>query len=313
MTTPHPLFRGVWLPLVTPFRDGVLDETSFRRMVGYFAGKVDGFILAATTGEGFALSRDETQRLAEWTADELAARGVRTPVILGASSAVTSSIITIIHAAENWPHNGFLITCPYYVRPSQDGLRMHFEAVADSTSANILIYNIPYRAAVNMTNETMLRLAERPNIAGVKDCCADAAQSQELIQRRPANFSVLTGEDAEYMSALRQGADGGVVASAHLDPDGFRNTHRLAREGRWQEAERAWASLASIPELLFAEPSPSALKHCLWRIGLIDSPELRLPMTPASEVLARRLDTLLARQPATTGSGRGHAYDAQLS
>lgn len=313
MTTPHPLFQGVWLPLVTPFRDGALDETSFRRMVAHFAGKVDGFILAATTGEGFTLSRDETQRLAEWTAEGLAARGAKTPVILGISSAATASAIVAIRAAENWPQDGFLVTCPYYVRPSQDGLLGHFEAIADSIDANILIYNIPYRAAVNMTNETMLRLAERPNIAGVKDCCADAAQSQDLILRRPANFSVLTGEDAEYMSALRQGADGGVVASAHLDPDGFRNVHRLAREGLWQEAEQAWTSLASIPELLFAEPSPAALKHCLWRMGLIDSPELRLPMTPASTGLAGKLDALLARRPAATGSGRAHTFDVQMS
>jgi 4-hydroxy-tetrahydrodipicolinate synthase len=313
MTTPHPLFQGIWLPLVTPFRNGALDEISFRRMVGHYAGSVDGFVLAATTGEGFALSRDETQRLAEWTTEELVARGVQTPVILGICSAVTSSVVEAIRAAEAWPQDGFLITCPYYVHPSQDGLLRHFEAIADSTPSNILVYNIPYRAAVNMTNETMLRLAERSNIVGVKDCCADAIQSAELVRCRPAGFSVLTGEDAEVMSALRQGADGGVVASAHIAPDGFGDLYRLARDRRWPEAEQAWTSLAGIPELLFSEPSPAALKHALWRMGLIDSPELRLPMVPASAALAARLDALLARHEATTASRRDRIPDIQLS
>lgn len=307
MTTPRPHFQGLWLPLVTPFRNGDPDEASFRRMVRHYASRVDGFVLAATTGEGFALSRDETRCLAEWDAGEMAAQGACTPVLLGICSAVTSDVVAAIREAESWPQDGLLITCPYYVRPSQEGLRKHFETISDSTSAKIVIYNIPYRAAVNMENDTMLRLAGRPNIAGVKDCCADPAQSGDLTRRRPPGFSVLTGEDAGYMVALRQGADGGIVASAHLNTEEFRNIHRLARGGQWLEAERAWASLAGIPELLFSEPSPAALKHCLWRTGLIDSPELRLPMTPPSDGLAARLDARLTGQNATIVSSRQDA------
>jgi 4-hydroxy-tetrahydrodipicolinate synthase len=301
MTIPYPPFQGVWLPLVTPFKDGELDETSFRRMVGHYAGRVDGFIVAATTGEGLALSRDETRRIAEWTAEVVAAKGSRTSVVIGLGGASTASVVAAVRAAEAWPTDGFLVTCPYYVRPSQDGLRLHFEAIADSSAANILIYNIPYRAGVNMENDTMLQLAERPNIVGVKDCCANTAQTLDLIQRKPAGFSVLTGEDAEFMSALCAGADGGVVASAHLNPEGFRELYRLARSGHRDEAERAWAGLATIAELLFAEPNPAPLKHCLWRMGLIDSPELRLPMTLVSAELAARLDVWIRQQQASSG------------
>ncbi|MBP6546196.1 MAG: 4-hydroxy-tetrahydrodipicolinate synthase [Phenylobacterium sp.] len=290
----HPRYQGVWLPLVSPFRDGALDEASVRRMVARYAGQVDGFILAATTGEGMALSRDETRRLADWTAEALAASGAATPVLIGLCGAVTANVVEAVRWAEGLPAAGFLIACPYYVRPTQEGLRLHFEALADATARDILVYNIPYRTGVNMTNDTLLGLAERPNIVGVKDCCADAAQSLELIARRPDGFSVLCGEDAGFLTALRQGADGAVAASAHLRPEMFQTLYRLAQDRRWTEAERLRADLAAIPDLLFAEPSPSALKHALWRTGLIDAPDLRLPMTPPSAELVGRLDEFLA-------------------
>lgn len=291
----HPRYQGVWLPLVSPFKDGALDEASVRRMVARYAGQVDGFILAATTGEGMALSHDETRNLAEWTEEELTAGGASTPVVIGLCGAVTAKVVEAVRAAEDLPADAYLIACPYYVRPTQEGLRLHFEAIADATAREILVYNIPYRTGVNLTNDTLLALAERPNIVGVKDCCADPAQSLDLLARKPAGFSVLTGEDAGYFGGLRQGADGGVVASAHLHPEAFRDIWSLARDGRWDEAERIWAVLAPIPELLFSEPSPSALKHALWRSGVIDAPDLRLPMTPPSTRLAERVEAYLAR------------------
>ncbi|WP_340646604.1 4-hydroxy-tetrahydrodipicolinate synthase [Phenylobacterium sp.] len=293
MTNPHPRYQGVWLPLVSPFKDDALDETSVRRMVAHYAGQVDGIILAATTGEGMALSRDETRNLAEWTAEELAAQGRATPVLIGLCGAVTANVVEAVGGAEDLPAAGYLIACPYYVRPTQEGLRLHFEAIAEATARDILVYNIPYRTGVNMTNDTLLRLAERPNIVGVKDCCADPAQSRDLIARKPDGFSVLCSEDASFLTALRDGADGGVVASAHLRPEVFRILYRLAQDRRWTEAERLWTTIAAIPDLLFAEPSPSALKHALWRLGEIDTPDLRLPMTPPSEGLVERLDEFL--------------------
>ncbi|MES2721826.1 MAG: 4-hydroxy-tetrahydrodipicolinate synthase [Pseudomonadota bacterium] len=290
----HPRYQGVWLPLVSPFRDGRLDEASVRRMVARYAGHVDGFILAATTGEGMALSRDETRSLADWTSEALAAAGQDTPVLIGLCGAVTANVVEAVSWAQDLPADGFLIACPYYVRPTQEGLRLHFEAVADATARDILVYNIPYRTGVNMSNDTLRGLAERPNIVGVKDCCANAAQSLDLIARKPDGFSVLCGEDAGFLTALRQGADGAVAASAHLRPEMFHILYRLAQDDRWTEAERVWADLAAIPDLLFAEPSPSALKHALWRTGLIDTPDLRLPMTPPSAGLAGRVEAFLA-------------------
>lgn len=293
----YPRLQGVWLPLASPFRDDRLDEASLRRMVRAYAGKVDGLVLAATTGEGMALSADETRRLVQWTQEELAAAAAPTPILLGVSGAVTAKVAQALREAEAWPVDGFLIACPYYVRPSQEGLRLHFETLAAATTKALVVYNIPYRTGVNLANDTLLALAaEQRNIIGVKDCCADPAQTLDLLARKPAGFSVLAGEDAGLLPSLRAGADGGVVASAHLAPEGFRRLYVLAIEGRWAEADALWSGLAAIPELLFAEPNPAPLKHALWRRGLIDSPQLRLPMTPVSADLAQRLDGALARR-----------------
>ena len=142
---------------------------------------------------------------------------------------------------------------------------------------------------MNLANETLLRLAELPNIVGVKDCCADQNQSFDLVRAKPDGFAVMTGEDALFYSALTQGAEGGILASAHIDTARFASVRNIFVSGDQQGALRAWRALVDLPRLLFAEPSPAPIKHWLWRAGLIDSPEVRLPMTPVSDILAARI------------------------
>jgi 4-hydroxy-tetrahydrodipicolinate synthase len=280
--------QGVWLPLVTPFRDGALDEASLRRMVRHYLGQpVDGFILAATTGEGLTMDEDETERLVAIVATDVAGK---VPIYLGVSGSDTRKLAKALARTAAWPIDGTLIACPYYTRPSQDGLYRHFAALAGATDRPILVYNIPYRTGVNMGNDTLLRLAELPNIAGVKDCCADQQQSFDLIRAKPPEFSVMTGEDALFYAALTQGADGGILASAHIDTARFASVRNIFVSGDQQGALQAWRALVDLPRLLFAEPSPAPIKHWLWRSGLIDSPEVRLPMTGVSDGLAGRID-----------------------
>lgn len=285
--------QGIWLPLVTPFRDGALDEASLRRMVRHYLGRpVDGFILAATTGEGLTIDDDETERLVEVVTAEIDGRR---PVYLGVSGSDTRKLAKALEYTAAWRVDGYLIACPYYTRPSQEGLYRHFAALAAATERPILVYNIPYRTGVNMANDTLLRLAELPNIAGVKDCCADQQQSFDLIRAKPPEFSVMTGEDALFYAALTQGAEGGILASAHIDAARFASVRDIFMSGDQVGALRAWRTLADLPRLLFAEPSPAPIKHWLWRAGLIDSPEVRLPMTQVSEVLAARIDREVER------------------
>jgi 4-hydroxy-tetrahydrodipicolinate synthase len=187
------------------------------------------------------------------------------------------------------PVDGYLVACPYYTRPSQEGLYRHFAALADATARPIIIYNIPYRTGVNLANETMLRLAALPNIAGVKDCCADQVQSFDLAAAKPQGFAMMTGEDALFYNALTQGAEGGILAAAHVETAAFAAVRNIFLSGDQQGALRAWRALVDLPRLLFAEPSPAPIKHWLWRAGLIDSPEVRLPMMPVSDILAARI------------------------
>jgi 4-hydroxy-tetrahydrodipicolinate synthase len=295
MDTQTTRLSGIWLPLITPFRDGALDEMSVKRLVGhYMAEPVDGLILAATTGEGLTLDDDETERLVHIVRTDAGAA----PLYLGLSGSDTRKLLKALDRAARWPVDGYLVACPYYTRPSQEGLFRHFAALAGHTARPILIYNIPYRTGVNMTNETMLRLAAIPNIVGVKDCCADQAQSFDLLRARPADFTVLTGEDALFHAALTQGADGGILAAAHVETEKFAEIRRLLLAGDAASALRAWQTLVDVPRLLFSEPSPAPIKHWLWRAGLIDSPEVRLPMTGVSKGLADRIDTEMARRGA---------------
>src|ERR1700687_771983 len=213
--------HGLWLPLVTPFRNGELYEASLRRLARHYAAlPVNGLVLAATTGEGLTLEREELERLVFTVRDEIG--GLKNlPVCLGLSGSNTSALLDTLDSTAAWPIDGYLVSCPYYSRPSQRGLELHFSALADRAAHPILLYNVPYRTGVNLGNETMVRVAGHPNIIGLKDCSADRNQSLDLLRRRPENFAVLTGEDAQYHEALSDGADGGILASAHIETETF--------------------------------------------------------------------------------------------
>jgi 4-hydroxy-tetrahydrodipicolinate synthase len=288
--------HGLWLPLVTPFCNGALDEVSLRRLVRHYAAlPVNGLVLAATTGESLTLEPRETERLVFTVRNEVG--GARNlPVSLGLSGSNTSALLDTLDRTAAWPIDGYLISCPYYSRPSQRGLQLHFGALADRAAHPVMLYNIPYRTGVNLGNEAMLRLANHPDIVGLKDCSADRNQSLDLMRRRPLGFAVLTGEDAQYYEALIDGADGGILASAHIETETFANIRSLVVAGERDAALSCWRSVAELTRLLFSEPSPAPIKYWLWRTGLIDSAEVRLPMTEVSADLAARLDREIERR-----------------
>jgi 4-hydroxy-tetrahydrodipicolinate synthase len=301
MTTPSTddltsRLQGLWLPLITPFRDGELDEASLRRLVRHYAaGPVDGFILAATSGEGMSLRTDELERLVTVTRSELSSGGRCLPILLGLSGASTAKLLDALDETAAWPIDGYLIASPYYIRPSQRGLLQHFTALADRAAWPIVLYNIPYRTGVSLTNETLLELALHPNIVGMKDCGADRAQSIDLLGRRPPGFRVLTGEDGLYHEALADGADGAILLSAHLQTDAFASVATLMKGDR-HAALASWKAISALTRLLFAEPSPAPAKYWLARVGLIDSAQVRLPMVEVSAELAALLDEEIERR-----------------
>jgi 4-hydroxy-tetrahydrodipicolinate synthase len=294
--------RGLWLPLVTPFCDGSVDEVSLRRLVRHYAAlPIDGLILAATSGEGLTLGLWELERIVAAARETSAEARRNLPICLGLAGSDTRKMCHMLDETAIWPINGYLISSPYYSRPSQRGLLRHFAVLADHASWPIALYNIPYRASVNLDTETLLELACHHNIVGMKDCGADRAQSIELLRRRPAGFRILTGEDALYFEALNDGADGAILLSAHVETTTFAAIGRLFREGEHDAARAHWDSVCELTRLLFAEPSPAPAKYWLARSGLLDSAEVRLPMVEVSRELAARLDAEMLRrgQPLT--------------
>ena len=291
--------RGLWLPLVTPFRGGAIDELSLRRLVRHYAKEpVEGFILGASSGEGLSLATDEMEQLVSAVRAELAALPRIMPVCLGLAGASTQKMQEMLDETASWPIDGYLISAPYYLRPSQRGLLAHFAALADHASWPIVLYNIPYRTSVNIANDTLLRLARHPNIVGLKDCSADRAQSIDLLARRPEGFRVLTGEDAQYFDALSDGADGAILLSAHVATETFARVQARLKSGEPDRALECWEDVAELTRLLFAEPSPGPAKYWLAQSGLIASAEVRSPMMEVSTELATCLDREMARRSA---------------
>jgi 4-hydroxy-tetrahydrodipicolinate synthase len=289
------MISGLWLPLITPFRDGAVDYASYERLVAHYVSLgVDGLFPLGTTGEAPALDDEEIERLIERT---LAVAAGRVPVFVGVGGNATRKVEKTLRRLRRLPFDGIVSVCPYYNRPGQDGLIAHFRAVAAATDRAVLIYNIPYRTAVNLSNDSLLELAELPNVVGVKDSSGSLAQSLDLLARRPAGFSVLTGEDALYFTMMANGANGGILAASHLMTERFVEVRRRFAVNDLDGARNAWAPLASVVPLLFAEANPMPIKHCLWRRGLIASPECRLPLTRISDALARRLDGLVGEKP----------------
>jgi 4-hydroxy-tetrahydrodipicolinate synthase len=283
---------GVWVPLVTPFRDGLVDLKSYRRLIEHYVAQgVSGLFPLGTTGEAPTLDEAETDALLAETVEAVAGR---VPVFAGIGGNATHKVIRTIRRVERFGFPGIVSVCPYYNRPGQDGLRAHFTAISQATDRRILIYNIPYRTSVNLGNETVMRLAELENIVGIKDSAGNITQSLELLANKPVGFSVLTGEDHLFFPLLCSGADGGILASSHVATDRFVEIARLVAANDHQAARAIWTPLQQLIARLFEEANPMPLKYCLWRQGLIASPECRLPLTAVSARLREKLDRWVA-------------------
>ena len=282
---------GIWLPVITPFVDGAVDLVGYERLLEHYLTRgVTGIFPLGTTGESPTLDEDEMEALVACTVRVVAGR---IPIFVGVGGNATAKVLKTLARLERYPFAGIVSVCPYYNRPGQDGLRAHFTRIAEATSREILIYNIPYRTSVNLANDTLLRLAELPNIVGVKDSSGNLAQSLELLRHRPRGFAVMTGDDASLYTMLAHGGDGGILASAHLSTERFVEVHERMRANDHRAACAVWAGLASLIPFLFKEANPMPIKHCLWRQGLIASPECRLPLTRISEALAAELEPAL--------------------
>jgi 4-hydroxy-tetrahydrodipicolinate synthase len=288
--------RGVYLPMVTPFNDGEVDLRSVTTLVRHYAATgIDGLVLLGTTGEGPTVEMAEQEAV---VATALDAAG-DLPVYVGVSGNSTTHVMAGVRAWESAPVAGYLLVTPYYNRPGQDGLIQHFRAVAGETERAVIVYNVPYRTGVNLSNDALLEIADAaPNVRAVKDSCGDIEQSLDLLQRAPDDLSVLTGEDHLFFTSLANGSAGGILASAHLATATFVEIAEAVGKQELLRARTAWRTVAPMIPALFAESNPMPLKYCLWKQGLLRSPECRLPLTRVSDAMAAALDDLVADLPA---------------
>lgn len=273
-------FEGVLVPNVTPFTDGEVDEESLRRLVDYLIdGGASGIVPCGTTGESATLSHDEHVRVIEVVVEQVAGR---VPVVAGIGTNDTRETISLIDRVEELDLEGYLVVCPYYNRPSQDGIVRHFQAVSGATSRSILVYNIPMRTGRNIDVDTVVKLSRIPNIVGIKDASGDINQTMSILARTGDGFCVLSGEDHLLFSICCLGGHGGIMASAHVLPGEFLALNKAIREGNLDEARRLHYHLLPLVRGMFKEPNPSPVKAAMKLLGIIDSDELRMPLMVVS-------------------------------
>ncbi len=279
-------FQGLWIPLVTPFKDGTVDHPALAALTTLLAGQgVAGFVACGSTGEAAAL--DEAEQLAVLETVFGAAQGL--PVVMGLSGYHLGQTVEWVQTLARYPLAGLLVPAPHYIRPSQEGLLLWFRTLADASAVPLIVYDIPYRTGATLATDTLLALAEHPRIRAIKDCGGNAAKTQALIA--DGRLAVLAGEDAQMFTTLAWGGHGAIAASAHWQAPRFVELMGLLRVGDLPEARRVWQALSPWLEACFAEPNPAPLKAVLARAGWMHN-ELRAPMMVASAALEDRLQAL---------------------
>ena len=286
-----PDFRGIWLPLVTPFHHGDVDLAALRRLVGrYRQSGIAGFVVCGSTGEAAALEEAEQLTVLDTVLE--CADGL--PVMMGLAGNHLGHVLARLGRLNERPLAGVLAPAPYYIRPSQDGLRDYFRRLADTSRGPLVLYDIPYRTGATLTLETLRALADHDNIGAIKDCGGNALTTQALIA--DGRLAVLAGEDHQLLGTLALGGQGAIIASAHVRPELFVAIWRAVSAGRLEEARRLFHALMPLIQALFAEPNPGPIKALLARQGWLRD-ELRAPMTAASPELADQLAAMLDAVP----------------
>jgi len=289
----QPLFKGVFPALVTPFRDGQVDEDAFVRLVErQIAGGVHGLVPVGTTGETATLSHDEHRRVVELCVKTAAGR---VPVVAGAGSNSTSEAIELARHAKTIGADAALIVTPYYNRPSQEGLYAHYAAINEAVQIPVLVYNVPGRTSVDISNETLARLAKLPNIVGIKDATGDMTRAS--IQRLTCgeDWVMLSGDDPTALGYMAHGGHGCISVTANVAPEQCATFFNDAMAGQWPGALYSQDRLIRLHKALFTDASPSPTKFALAHLGLCQE-DARLPIVAASE--ASRKEVLAAMRDA---------------
>jgi len=285
------MFRGSIVAIVTPFRDGAVDEKAFAELIEWhIESGTHGFVPVGTTGESPTLDHAEHERVIELCIEIVAGRR---PVIAGTGSNSTAEAISLTTHAKAAGADAALVVTPYYNKPTQAGLLAHYQAIHDAVDIPIIIYNIPGRSVVDMSPQTMARLSQLPNIVGVKDASNDITRPLAVRELCGADFCQLSGEDGNALAFLAHGGHGCISVTANVAPALAAAMQDAWAAGRPDEALAIQEKLYPLHRTLFLETSPAPTKYALARLGRCGA-ELRLPLVAIGEATAREVDAALA-------------------
>ena len=286
-------FRGSFTALITPFKNGKVDEESFARFVDWqIAQGTHGLVPVGTTGESPTLSHDEHKRVVELCI-EVAAR--RVPVIAGAGSNSTAEAIDFTRHAKRAGADAVLHSTGYYNKPTQEGLFQHFKAISDAVDLPIIVYNVPVRTIVDIQAATMARISQLKNVAGVKDATANVARMSQHRQLIAKSLSYLSGEDGTALGFMAHGGQGCISVTSNIAPRLCADFQNACLAGNYAKALELHDRLMPLHDQLFVETNPGPVKHAAHKLGLIASPECRLPLAALSEGSMKIVDEALAK------------------
>ena len=292
------MFDGVFVAIVTPFKNGKVDEKSLRDLIAYqIAGGVDGIVPCGTTGESATLNHEEHDQVIGIAVD--ACKG-KVAVLAGTGSNSTQEAIELSHNAERAGADGLLQITPYYNKPSQEGLYQHFSSIASNTSLPIVLYNVPSRTAVNMSPETVIRLAEIKNIVGIKEASGSLQAISEIIDICGKDFIVLSGDDPLLWPILAIGGRGVISVTANILPAKVSAMCKAAADGNLAVARSLHYELRDINDILFIDTNPVPVKTALYLMDKIEN-EFRAPLCELSRNHQEKIKEVLERHELLVG------------
>jgi 4-hydroxy-tetrahydrodipicolinate synthase len=293
LTSGAAMFRGSFTALITPFKGGEVDTKAFERLVEWQISEgTHGLVPVGTTGESPTLSHDEHKLVVELC---VKVANKRVPVIAGAGSNSTDEAIDLTRHAKKVGADAVLHSTGYYNKPTQEGLYRHFKAISDAVDLPIIVYNVPVRTIVDIQVATLARCAELKNVVGVKDATANVARVTQQRLACGKDFVQLSGEDGTVLGFMAHGGHGCISVTSNVAPRLCAEFQNACGSGDFKGALALQDKLMPLHDALFVETNPGPVKYAAWRLGLIDSPECRLPLAPIGEASKKAVDEALAR------------------
>ncbi len=285
-------FKGLGIALVTPFKaDGSIDYDALLRLVEYqIKNGADFLCIMGTTAETPCLSLEEKAQLKKLLVERVAGR---VPLLMGCGGNNTAAVVNELKTGDWQGVDGVLSVCPYYNKPSQEGLYQHFKTIAEASPVPVVLYNVPGRTGVNMTAETTLRLArDFQNIVAIKEASGDITQMDDIIKNKPSHFDVISGDDGITFPLITLGAVGVISVIGNALPAEFSRMVRLALNGDYESARNIHHKFAELFKLLFVDGNPAGVKAMLHAMGMIEN-QLRLPLVPTRLTTMEKISTIL--------------------